>query len=76
MKYLNIRGHRSAGRILALSAFAFAWPVTANAQWDVIQLHPGGATSSRASGVDGGQQVGHATVGGITRASLWSGSDK
>ncbi len=29
MKYLNTRGHRIAGRILALSAFAFAWPVDA-----------------------------------------------
>ncbi len=74
MKYLNTRGHRSAGRILALSAFAFAWAVTANAQWDVIQLHPRGASRSWAIGVGDGQQVGFATVGGVSHASRWNGS--
>ncbi len=78
MKYLNTRGHRSAGWILALSvfAFAFALPMGANAQWDVIYLNPRGATGSRAVGVDGGQQVGSAHVDGIDRASLWSGTAK
>ncbi len=74
MKYLNTRAHRSAGRILALSAFAFAWPVDANAQWDVIQLHPRGASRSWAIGVGDGQQAGFATVDGVDHASLWSGS--
>jgi hypothetical protein len=74
MKNLNTGGHRIAGRILALIAFAFAMPVDANAQWDVIQLHPNGASRSWAYGVGDGGQVGFAEVGGVSRASLWNGS--
>jgi hypothetical protein len=74
MKYLNKRGHRNAGRILALSAFAFAMPIAANAQWTATNLHPSGATASQAYGVRDGTQVGHAVIGGVDRASLWSGS--
>src|SRR5947207_889761 len=73
MKYLNTRGHGSWKRILALSAFAFAFPIGANAQWTVINLHPAGATRSWAIGVGGGQQVGIAGVGGQSHASLWYG---
>ena len=76
MKFVNTRGHRSAGRILALSAFVFALPMGANAQWQVIYLQPAGATSSGAIGVADGQQVGGATVGGISCAGVWSGSAK
>jgi hypothetical protein len=39
-----------------------------------VDLTPAGAISSEAYGVQGGQQVGWATVGGADRASLWSGS--
>lgn len=76
MRFVNTREHRSAGRILALSALLFALPMGANAQWQVIFLNPAGATSSGAVGVADGLQVGRATVGGINRAGLWSGSAK
>jgi len=46
----------------------------AKAQWAVIYLNPSKASSSVATGVADGQQVGRATVGGIGRASLWRGS--
>ncbi|MFN0012665.1 MAG: hypothetical protein ACKVS8_13590 [Phycisphaerales bacterium] len=42
--------------------------------WTVINLHPAGATNSLGINVDGGQQVGRATLGGVNRASLWSGT--
>ncbi|MGI8923404.1 MAG: hypothetical protein ACR2HJ_05090 [Fimbriimonadales bacterium] len=58
----------------AASAFAFFLALCANAQWTVVNLHPAGATSSQAYGVDGGQQVGYAIVGGVERASLWTGT--
>jgi len=74
MKLVNTRGRRGAVRILALSAFVFALAMGANAQWQVINLNPAGATSSGAIGVGDGLQAGRAAVGGITRASLWSGS--
>ncbi len=60
-------------RILA-SAFALCVANPANAQWTVVNLHPVGASSSGAWGVSGGQQVGYANVGGVNRASLWTGS--
>jgi len=47
---------------------------TASAQWTVTNLHPAGATESRAHGVSGGQQVGYAAIDGHIRASLWSGT--
>jgi hypothetical protein len=71
MKLGNTSAHQSAWRILALIVFAFAWPVNANAQWTVIQLHPAGATASGASGVGGGQQVGSVLAGyGVPYAGL------
>lgn len=76
MKFVNTREHRSAGRILALSALLFGLPMGANAQWQAINLNPAGATSSGAVGVADGLQVGTATVGGIRRAGLWSGTAK
>jgi hypothetical protein len=47
---------------------------TATAQWTVVNLHPAGATGSRAYGVDGGVQAGEAWVDGWPRACLWHGS--
>ena len=51
-----------------------ALTMTAHADWTVANLHPAGATSSWALGIDAGQQVGAANVGGVDHASLWSGS--
>lgn len=44
------------------------------AQWTVTNLHPAGATRSEAWAAGGSQQTGYAEVGGIRRASMWSGS--
>jgi len=46
----------------------------ASAQWAVTNLHPDGATESRAYATTGDQQVGYARIGGTSRASLWLGS--
>ena len=74
MKLGNTSAHQSAWRILALIVFAFAWPVDANAQWTVSQLHPAGASRSWAIGIGDGEQAGFATVGGADHAGLWSGN--
>ena len=39
-----------------------------------MELHPAGATSSIAESTNGIQQVGFARLGGINRASLWTGT--
>jgi hypothetical protein len=39
-----------------------------------VDLYPGASSYSVAWGVGGGQQVGAATVGGVSHASLWSGT--
>jgi hypothetical protein len=46
----------------------------AQAQWTVTNLHPAGATRSEAWAAGGSQQAGYVVVGGINRASLWSGT--
>lgn len=46
----------------------------AQATWIVTNLHPAGATSSRAFAVDGTHQVGDAQFGSSRRATLWAGS--
>ncbi|KXK13470.1 MAG: hypothetical protein UZ18_ATM001001938 [Armatimonadetes bacterium OLB18] len=46
----------------------------AQATWIVTNLHPAGATSSRAFAVDGNHQVGDAQFGSSRRATLWSGT--
>lgn len=43
------------------------------AGWEVINLHPEGATASSASGISGGRAVGYVTLGGSTHAALWNG---
>jgi hypothetical protein len=58
---------------LALSCACMATP-TAAAQWTVINLHPEGATMSRAHGIDAGEQVGEARFGNVIHASRWLGS--
>lgn len=73
---MNIN-HRAVCRIVGPAAALVAgmgFSVPATAQWSVISLHPAGAEQSQAFGVSGTQQVGWATVGGVQRASLWSGS--
>ena len=53
---------------------ASAWTGTAGS-W--VDLHPAGATQSRATAVSAGHQTGYThviTVGGVYHASLWSGS--
>lgn len=42
--------------------------------WNVVNLHPPGASASSATGVAGGRQVGIANFSGIDRAVRWSGS--
>ena len=57
------------------AAVVGALTMTAHAGWwTVVNLHPAGTGSSYAYGVSGGQQVGYATVGGVWRASLWTGT--
>ncbi len=51
----------------------FLLTISGNAQWVVVDLHPGTAYSS-ALGVAGGQQVGRTFPGGADHASLWSGT--
>ncbi|MFN7395582.1 MAG: hypothetical protein ACK5UW_01350 [bacterium] len=47
----------------------------AHAQWSVTNLHPAGATYSYASAASGGRQAGYLEdLGGVNRASLWSGT--
>ncbi len=48
-------------------------PLTARAQWTVVNLHPPGAVESRCFGTHGAQQVGQADFGG-SRAILWTGA--
>ena len=42
--------------------------------FSAVNLHPAGATSSSASDVDGGVQVGSAKIAGVNRAWLWKGT--
>lgn len=63
---------RSIGLVAMLAGIALCR--TASAQWTVINLHPDGATASQAWGVDGEQQAGGATVDGVPRAGIWSGT--
>ncbi|MGI8923508.1 MAG: hypothetical protein ACR2HJ_05620 [Fimbriimonadales bacterium] len=58
----------------AAGAIALFLAACANAQWTVVNLHPAGATQSAAFGIDGGLQGGYAEVGGVVRASLWTGT--
>nr|MDQ2985192.1 hypothetical protein [Armatimonadota bacterium] len=55
-------------------AICVIFAASATAQWTVVNLHPGGAEMSRAFAVRDGKQVGSAVVGGVVRASLWSGT--
>ena len=70
---------RYALSMLRCSSLTFGMTVVvfgpaALAHWTVTNLHPAGATYSRALGVSGFQQVGHATIDGQPHASLWTGS--
>ncbi len=61
--------------LAALSTIAVAGLAsTASAQWTVTNLNPDGATTSISYSAAGSQQVGSATVGGASRASVWSGT--
>lgn len=59
---------------LSITTLAAVLTVCANAQWTVISLNPSGATESRVNAVRDGQQVGSAVVGGVRKASLWTGT--
>ncbi len=67
MRVSTRRRFAAIGAVLALA-------VATSAQWTFVNLHPTGATESKAWGVSGGQQVGYALMGGHYRASLWSGT--
>ena len=70
----RIAGCRAQAMFRALMWIA-GIPAAANAQWTLTNLHPAAASTSRATGVHGGQQVGYAMVGGVYQhASLWTGS--
>lgn len=66
---------RSFIGVSALAAITVACVLTAPAyaQWLVTNLHPVGAVNSYANAAIGGQQVGNIEVGGLSRASLWTG---
>lgn len=74
----DTRGHHDAGRALALGAlvstFLLAWPLDVRAQWSVTNLHPVGASASRATNVGAGGQVGTVVGGGVSHAAKWNGS--
>ncbi len=66
---------------LTLAAAAFALATCAFSQWTVVNLHPQGALSSAAYGVQGGHQAGVVEVPDpfwtqARHASLWSGTAK
>lgn len=61
-----------SARLLTIASFGVFAP-TSIAQWSVTSLHPPGATSSSASGVDGTQQVGSVVIDGVRRAARWEG---
>ena len=62
-------------RTLCVAAFAsLCVSATAHAQWTVTNLNPAGSLFSNAYAASGGQQAGYADVGGVIRASLWSGT--
>ncbi len=63
---------RAAALITLIATASLA--ATAHAQWTVTNLRPAGATYSEARAANGRQQVGYAEVGGVYRASLWSGT--
>ena len=46
----------------------------AHAQWTVTNLNPPGSIQAYAFAAGGGQQAGYASIGGLARASLWSGT--
>jgi hypothetical protein len=65
--------HRESRKSFACFVAAALSAPVASAQWTVTNLHPAGATESRAHGVSGGQQVGRATIDGQYHASVWTG---
>ncbi len=67
------RRSSAIGAIASVHAFA----VVSHAQWSVTALHPSALEDgnwSVVSGLDSGQQVGRADVGGRNHAALWRGS--
>lgn len=71
-------GVSAVGRLLLAAALGCATSVAAAQshqwQWEVINLHPAGASDSWAYAVDEGQQVGQVSVSGEFRSALWTGS--
>ena len=60
--------------VAALAAVSTVTATGAHAQWTVSNLHPAGSTASYAEAASSDQQAGSVVVGGVYRASLWSGT--
>jgi hypothetical protein len=70
----NTSSRRIVLHSLAVAALAAGAASTAHAAWTVTNLHPPGAIWSQARGVSGSQQAGIVMLGGVQRASLWTGT--
>jgi hypothetical protein len=64
----NIHSRCLGGALVVLLAS------TSFADWTVTILAPGGSTSSIVNGINSGQQVGDANVGGALQGSIWNGT--
>lgn len=76
-RYMDQFGPHFSGRLrllkhTCLPSMAPIVPRGTAASW--VDLHPTGASESRAWAVSGGRQVGWATFGGNYHVSLWSGT--
>lgn len=70
----GVGGGRQVGMVQATGSSptnACLWSGTAGS---IVNLNPAGSTNSRAMDILGTMQVGYADVGGVRRASLWTGT--
>ncbi len=65
-----VEGGQQVG-FLGFGGLACLWTGTASS---VVDLHPDGASTSRALAVDEGKQAGWAVVDGVHSAAMWSGT--
>ncbi len=69
---MNTDGVQQVGYVIApMKSHAALWSWSAGS---FVNLHPSGATESRASGVWNEYQAGRATIGGDARAGFWTGT--
>jgi hypothetical protein len=70
-----VKRYRMTGAATSL-LLVFAASTTAIAGWEVISLHPAGATSSEAWAISGGRQAGYVAFHPVwwRHAALWSGT--